>query len=83
MFILITKRTRDESYYWSSINKEKQMKKQLSNNYGKDLNSFELSDINKTGNKKDIEDVEAENIKPVIYADSREGSSRVLGNLNV
>jgi ERCC4-related helicase len=77
MFILITKGTRDESYYWSSINKEKQMKKQLSNNYGKDLNDFKVLDINKVDNKGEIE----ENVRPVIYADSREGSSRVLREL--
>ena len=61
MFILITKGTRDESYYWSSINKEKQMKKQLSNNYRKDINGFEVSDINKTENR---EEIEVEDIKP-------------------
>ena len=47
MFILITKGTRDESYYWSSINKEKQMKKQLSNNYRNDLNDFKVVNNNK------------------------------------
>ena len=78
MFILITKGTRDESYYWSSINKEKQMKKQLSNNYRKDLNDFKVLDINKDENKGEIE---LESLRPVIYADSREGSSRVLREL--
>ena len=82
MFILITKGTRDESYYWSSINKEKQMKKQLSNNYRKDLNDFKVSDANKIDPKKN-ENLESdeEEPRPVIYADSREGSSRVLREL--
>ena len=75
MYILITKGTRDESYYWSSINKEKQMKKQLSKNYTKDLIDFKAVETNnKTGKKSD------EN-RPIIYADSREGSSRVLREL--
>ena len=77
MYILITKGTRDESYYWSSINKEKKMKKQLSNNYRKDLNDFKLLEVKKP-NK--IEE-EPNDSRPVIYADSREGSSRVLREL--
>jgi ERCC4-related helicase len=81
MIILITKGTRDESYYWSSINKERQMKKQLSKSYKKDLNDFKVlkSDLN---NPKD--DVDGESVtdsKPIIYADSRESSSRVLREL--
>jgi len=78
MFILITKGTRDESYYWSSINKEKQMKKQLSKNYSEDLNRVMIPEI-KTKNESDS--VESKEDSPVIYADSREGSSRVLREL--
>ncbi len=80
MFILITKGTRDESYYWSSINKEKQMKKQLSTNYGQDLNDFKVVGI--SGNEKKNEgNGRNETIKPIVYADSREMSSRVLREL--
>ena len=78
MYILITKGTRDESYYWSSINKEKKMKKQLSNNYRKDLNDFKVLEVKKP---KETIEVEVEDSRPVIYADSREGSSRVLREL--
>ena len=78
MYILITKGTRDESYYWSSINKEKKMKKQLSNNYRKDLNDFRVLEVKKP---KETIEVEVEDSRPVIYADSREGSSRVLREL--
>jgi ERCC4-related helicase len=78
MFILITKGTRDESYYWSSISKEKQMKKQLSQNYGEDLNNFKAPEIL---NHLEEDNVESEENRPVIYADSREGSSRVLREL--
>ena len=33
MIVLITKNTRDESFYYSSINRERRMKKQLSKGY--------------------------------------------------
>ena len=45
MFILITKGTRDEAYYWSSINKEKQMRKTLDKGYQQDL---KVNILNKT-----------------------------------
>ncbi|AXV37679.1 MAG: Hef nuclease [Methanobacterium sp. BRmetb2] len=45
MFILMTKGTRDEAYYWSSINKEKQMRKTLDNGYQQDL---KVNILNKT-----------------------------------
>lgn len=79
MYILITKGTRDESYYWSSINKEKQMKKQLSNSYSKDLDDFKVLENKeyKSPSKSDDKDDQ----RPVIYADSREHSSRVLREL--
>lgn len=77
MFILITKGTRDESYYWSSINKEKQMKKQLSNNYRNDF-----SDLKVVNNNKNVVEMEEEN-KPVIYADLKERKIlRELEHLN-
>jgi len=81
MFILITKGTRDESYYWSSINKEKQMKKQLSKNYRKDLNDFKVLDSKNSIKKTEEESNREKETRPVIYADSREGSSRVLREL--
>ena len=79
MFILITKGTRDESYYWSSINKEKQMKKQLSVNYRQKTNDFRV--LSKNNSKNEDNNGSEELIKPIIYADSREGSSRVLREL--
>ena len=79
MFILITKGTRDESYYWSSINKEKQMKKQLSVNYRQKTNDFRVLSKNNSNNEDNNGSEEL--LKPIIYADSREGSSRVLREL--
>lgn len=78
MYILITKGTRDESYYWSSINKEKQMKKQLSNSYSKDLDDFKVLEKKKNESYPSKLD---DDQRPVIYADSREHSSRVLREL--
>ncbi|KAF5086430.1 ATP-dependent RNA helicase SrmB [anaerobic digester metagenome] len=126
MIILITKGTRDESYYWSSINKEKKMKKQLSTSYRNDDVSFkEMKDnfvgtfkeskaaefkdeiehseskdssksldqtkkvLNQTQEGNDPETMDTkesdreDNIfRPVIYADSREGNSSVLRELD-
>lgn len=78
MFILITKGTRDEAYYWSSISKEKKMKDQLSKGYKKDIRAdFSVADslLKKEGLKTGI-------IRPLIYADSREGNSKVLRELD-
>lgn len=38
MMVLIAKKTRDEGYYWSSRNREKKMKTQLSSEYINELN---------------------------------------------
>ncbi|MGC9517693.1 MAG: DEAD/DEAH box helicase [Methanomicrobiales archaeon] len=125
MFILITKGTRDEAYYWSSVNKEKQMRKQLDNGYQQDfefsilnkeidttkeridpdfcdVEEFDHDDKDKTlksaeleektnydeieNVKSELEEFEAGSVIPVIYADSREGNSKVLrelDNLNI
>lgn len=81
MYILITKGTRDESYYYSSINKEKQMKKQLTNVYSKDLDDFKVLKNNRREKDGDNSAEDLEDQRPVIYADSREHSSRVLREL--
>jgi Fanconi anemia group M protein len=117
MKVLITKGTRDEGYYWSSIHKEKKMKEQLgdasvlSNLEIKPLHENSISPkssgnenkidknlIDKKNSQTDSEiDSEEEKIensnnqnrnprksksmKPLIYADSREGNSRVLREL--
>lgn len=121
MKVLITKGTRDEGYYWSSIHKEKKMKEQLGDasalsnlkikpfpensaslnslqtdeNYNTKNNSkivnLELEKteaLNNDGNDGNIEDVppkiplkSTQSLKPLIYADSREGNSHVLREL--
>lgn len=75
MYILITKGTRDEAYYWSSVNKERSMKKQLLNRVKRNVAPQEIVKVI----PREGEDGE---LKPVIFADSREGNSRVLRELD-
>ena len=75
MYILITKGTRDEAYYWSSINKENKMKRQLSKRVKRNIAPKEIVKV--------VPREEAgEEVKPLIFADSREGNSRVLRELD-
>lgn len=78
MYILITKGTRDEAYYWTSINKEARMKKQLSKRVKRNIAPKELVKMLPREEEIDGEKI----IKPLIYADSREGNSKVLRELD-
>ena len=80
--VLITEGTRDEGYYWSSIRKEDRMRHQL-------IDPKVIEELNKTAvermeNEKKVHvldrKVETSN-KPVVYADSREGNSKVIRHL--
>ncbi|MDR2967368.1 MAG: DEAD/DEAH box helicase [Methanobacteriaceae archaeon] len=101
MKVLVTEGTRDEGYYWASIHKEKQMKRQLiDKNSLNELNIKTLEKINTeltskiidtkdfdTSNsyKKDEKDENYNNLKNkeiIVYADSREGNSKVLRALD-
>lgn len=56
MKVLIAKGTRDEGYYWASLNKEKRMKKQLiDKDVLKNLNKKSLDEMNEKVNSKIIE----------------------------
>lgn len=80
--VLITEGTRDEGYYWSSIRKEDRMRHQL-------IDPKVIEELNKTAvermeNEKKVRvlDRKAETSnKPVVYADSREGNSKVIRHL--
>jgi len=78
MYILITKGTRDEAYYWTSINKEAKMKKHLSKRVKRNIAPNEIVKMLPREEEKDGEKI----IKPLIYADSREGNSKVLRELD-
>lgn len=80
--VLITEGTRDEGYYWSSIRKEDRMRHQL-------IDPKVIEELNKTAvermeNEKKVRvldrKVETSN-KSVVYADSREGNSKVIRHL--
>ncbi|MCG2827945.1 DEAD/DEAH box helicase [Methanothermobacter sp. K4] len=68
MVVLMTEKTRDEAYYYSSIRKEKTMKESLRGGSMK----IELTPL---------EFPETDGERPFIYVDSREVNSRVLREL--
>lgn len=81
--VLITMGTRDEGYYWSSVNKEAQMRNQLIDPVV--LEELNASAVERMENEKRIKVIERpkeEKTKPVVYADSREGNSKVIRHLS-
>ena len=80
--VLITNGTRDEGYYWSSVRKEDNMKNQLIDpDVLKELNE---SAIARMDNEKKVKVLEKpkEEVLPLVYADSREGNSKVIRYLS-
>lgn len=80
--VLITNGTRDEAYYWSSVRKEEHMKYQLID--PKVLEELNASAIERMEDQKKIKVLDRPKIesdKPVVYADSREGNSKVIRHL--
>ncbi len=81
--VLITNGTRDEAYYWSSVRKEEHMKYQLID--PKVLEELNASAVERMEDQKKIKVLDrpkVENDKPVVYADSREGNSKVIRHLS-
>ena len=80
--VLITMGTRDEGYYWSSVNKEAQMKNQLIDpDVLEELNASAVERMENEKKVKVIERPKVEKTQPVVYADSREGNSKVIRHL--
>lgn len=80
--VLITMGTRDEGYYWSSVNKEAQMKNQLIDpDVLGELNASAVERMENEKRVKVIERPKVEKTQPVVYADSREGNSKVIRHL--
>lgn len=80
--VLVTEGTRDEAYYWSSIRKEDNMKNQLID--PEILNELNASAVERMENQRNVKVIERpkeENDFPVVYADSREGNSKVIRHL--
>ena len=81
--VLITEGTRDEGYYWSSIRKEDRMKNQLIDpDVLKELNESAVQRMDNEKKVKVIERPKKDNDLPVVYADSREGNSKVIRHLS-
>ena len=82
--VLITNGTRDEAYYWSSVRKEDKMKYQLVDpDVLEELNASALERMEDQKRVKVIErPKEAEKANPLVYADSREGNSKVIRHLS-
>lgn len=81
--VLITMGTRDEGYYWSSVNKEAQMKNQLIDpDVLEELNGSAIERMENEKRVKVIERPKVKKINPVVYADSREGNSKVIRHLS-
>lgn len=88
MMVLITEKTRDEAYYWSSVHKERKMQEELGKTALLDnleLNSGNLVNMDKYSTLNSIKEnsklIEKQD-RPLIYADSREINSRVLRELD-
>ena len=80
--VLITEGTRDEAYYWSSLRKEDNMKNQLIDPVVlEELNASALERMENQKHVKVIEKPKEENDFPIVYADSREGNSKVIRHL--
>lgn len=80
--VLITEGTRDEGYYWSSVRKEDNMKNQLID--PEVLQELNESAIARMDNEKKVKviDKPKEEKLPLVYADSREGNSKVIRYLS-
>ena len=80
--VLVTNGTRDEAYFWSSINKEHHMKNQLiDDDVLKELNQSAVQRMENEKKVKVIDKPKKENDFPIVYADSREGNSKVIRHL--
>ena len=83
MFILMTKGTLDESYYWSSQRKERAMKNNIYNSYRKNNITLE----NHVADKEDVTPYKQEfttedDAEVVIYVDYREKNSNMMRELD-
>ncbi len=80
--VLITNGTRDEGYYWSSVRKEDSMKNQLIDpEVLKELNESAVARMDNEKKVKVIDKPKEEKL-PLVYADSREGNSKVIRYLS-
>ena len=80
--VLLTEGTRDEAYYWSAIRKENRMKNQLIDpDVLRELNENAVMRMENEKKVKVIDKPSNDIDLPVVYADSREGNSKVIRHL--
>ncbi|WP_404806268.1 DEAD/DEAH box helicase [Methanobrevibacter smithii] len=81
--VLITNGTRDEGYYWASINKERRMKRQLiDSEVLEELNSNAIERMENEKRVKVLDPTPKKEELPVVFADTREGNSKVIRHLS-
>lgn len=81
--VLITNGTRDEGYYWASVNKERRMKHQLIDpNVLEELNSNAIERMENEKRVKVLDPTPKKEELPVVFADTREGNSKVIRHLS-
>ena len=81
--VLITNGTRDEGYYWASINKERRMKRQLIDpEVLEELNSNAMERMENEKRVKVLDPAPKKEELPVVFADTREGNSKVIRHLS-
>lgn len=81
--VLITNGTRDEGYYWASVNKERRMKHQLiDSDVLEELNSNAIERMENEKRVKVLDPTPKKEELPVVFADTREGNSKVILHLS-
>lgn len=81
--VLITNGTRDEGYYWASVNKERRMKHQLIDpDILEELNSNAIERMENEKRVKVLDPTPKKEELPVVFADTREGNSKVIRHLS-
>lgn len=81
--VLITNGTRDEGYYWASVNKERRMKHQLIDpDVLEELNSNAIERMENEKRVKVLDPTPKKEELPVVFADTREGNSEVIRHLS-
>lgn len=81
--VLITNGTRDEGYYWASVNKERRMKHQLIDpDVLEELNSNVIERMENEKRVKVLDPTPKKEELPVVFADTREGNSKVIRHLS-
>lgn len=81
--VLITNGTRDEGYYWASVNKERRMKHQLIDpDVLEELNSNAIERMENEKRVKVFDPTPKKEELPVVFADTREGNSKVIRHLS-